>query len=117
MPEVTASMDDRSATDDHDQALESEPIVRVFSNPARVKILVALVDAAGEPFPAGDIVENANISYQTWYDNKDVLVRYGLVEKAGQVGNAMTFRAPMDSEPVQAFVHLYDALIGAADGE
>lgn len=110
---ATADSDD--VLDDVSDAIETEPIVDVFSRPANVRILLALADAAGTELAPGDIIENAGVSRNAWYDNKDRLIDLGLIEPTRTVGNAQVYRARMDGEPMQGFVHLYDAL-GAAEG-
>lgn len=109
MPQNTEAADDDALTDHH-EAMASEPIVEVFSSPANVQILVALVDAGGNDLPASDIMENAGITHQTWYNNYETLIEHGLIEPTRKVGNAQMFRARMQTEPVQGFIHLYDAL-------
>ena len=99
------------ATTDPVEALESEPIVRVFSNPACVRIMVALIDGGpNQDFAASDIVDMAHIGRRTWYKNSEVLMETGLVEKTRQSGNRGMYRANWGSEPVEEFIHLYDAL-------
>lgn len=103
--------DSTDATTDAVEAFESEPIIRVFGNPACVRIMVALIDAGpDQDFAAGEIVELAHIGRRTWYANRDLLLEMGLVEQTRESGNSTMYRANWGSEPVKAFVHLYDAL-------
>lgn len=102
---------------DQEDLLESEPIVRLFSNPSNVRIMVVLVDAAGGPLSPGDIADQANIDRSVWYRNKDELIELGMVEPAGKVGNSETYRARTDTEAYQGFVHLYDGLIDQVDDQ
>lgn len=91
--------------------LETEPIVETFSNPATVKIVTILTGAAGTALTVADIVEQADISKQAFYDNKDNLIRYNLIEQADKAGNATRYKVDLSSEQIQGFMMLRDALI------
>ena len=116
MSEHTSSSNDdmENVTSDPREAFDTEPLIEVFAKPGNVRIMLTLVDAAGNPLPVSDIATSADIDKQTFYNNVDILTSYNLIEEADKVGNATRYRAKMDSETVQAFIHLYDALIGAA---
>lgn len=94
--------------------VESEPIIKVFDNPGAVRIMLALVDTMGNPLPVSDIADVGGITRQTFYNNEERLLRYDLIEQVDKIGNAKRYRAKMESEPVQGFIHLYDAMIEAA---
>lgn len=100
---------------DEDQlaVLEREPIVEVFSNPANVKILTVLNDAAGGAIDVSTLVEQTDISRQAFYDNRDRLLDLGLIEEADKVGNTTRYRVDMASDQMQGFMQLRDALIDA----
>jgi hypothetical protein len=87
-----------------------EPVVELFSNPAVVRIITALVDGGPQDFAPGDICEMAGIARRTWYDNRDLLEAYGFIEETRTAGNTSMYRARHGEEPVEGFVHLYDAL-------
>lgn len=95
-------------------SIKDEPVVEVFSRPAVVKILKVFADGVKTDFPPSDIIEQAEIGRNAWYDNKDILLEYGFIEQTRSVGNPPMYRADTDAEPMQAFIHLYDAL-NAAD--
>lgn len=108
--------DDADATTDAAEAMTTEPVVEVFSRPAAVRILVALADAGGNDLSPGDIADIAGISRNAWYENRDMLLEHGFIEQTRKAGNAKLYAADVDAEPMQAFIHLYDAL-GAHDSE
>lgn len=93
------------------ELLEVEPIVDVFSNPANAKILTVLNDAGGRPLTVSDIVEQTDISKQAFYDNKDTLLKYNLIQEAGKSGNASQYTMELSSEVAQRFVEFRDVLI------
>ncbi|MDG5761341.1 helix-turn-helix domain-containing protein [Natronococcus sp. A-GB1] len=105
---------DIDITTDPDRVFQEEPIIEVFNKPANLRILLILVDAAGAPLTVADIAEQAKVDRQTFYNNEELLLEYGLIERADQVGNAQRYCVDMTSEPVQAFMYLYDAMIDAA---
>lgn len=90
---------------------QTEAVVEVFSRPATVKVLCALLDA-GEEVPAREVIERSGVSHQTFYDNVDVLEGHGLVERAGRVGNVTMYRAVFESPAVEAFETFREALDG-----
>lgn len=102
---------DTDITTDPDRLFQEEPIIEVFNKPANLRILIILIDAAGAPLTVADISEQAKVDRQTFYNNEDLLVKYGLIERADKVGNAQRYRVDMTSEPVQALTYLYDAMI------
>lgn len=99
---------------DEKSLLEREPIVETFRRPANVKILTVLNDAGSSALTVSEIVEQTDISRQAFYDNKDILLKYGLIEEAEKAGNATRYAVDLASDEVQAFMELRDTLIDAA---
>ena len=59
----------------------------------RAAILDVLVEARGQPLSVTQMTrENPNVSSSSFDRHRDDLLAYGVMEKAGKVGNAMTYR-------------------------
>lgn len=96
------------------EIIDSEPVVEAFGRPAAVRIMVILTDGMGAAMPAADIAEQANVTQKSVYNNIGMLAEYGLVEQADEWldgGTKTAWKAPMDAEPVQGFIHLRDAVL------
>ena len=85
MPDTDAKANEEAATMVERQ--EDHPLVELLGNRSRVKIFMALHDAAS-PLNPHDITDTAGISRNAWYDNRDVLLKYGVVEETGKYGNS-----------------------------
>lgn len=105
----------KGAITDPDELIKDEPLIEVFGKPGSIKIMRTLIDGMGAPLPVSDIAEQSGIDTQTFYNNEELLIEYELIERVDKIGNAMRYRAKMESEPVQALMHLYDALLGIED--
>lgn len=84
------------------------PLVEVLTPGAKVKILLALIRLGGEKLNPSGICERAEISYDTWYDHRDDLLAYGVIEEAGQAGNSPLYRVDMDDEIVRRVSEILD---------
>jgi len=89
------------------------PIIEVFNKPGNLRILVTLIQAAGAPMSVASISEQAKVDRQTFYNNEELLLDYGLIEKADKVGNAQRYRVDKENEAIQALQYLYDTMIDA----
>lgn len=70
-----------------EELLQRNPLIRLFDDGPRIRILAVLIDA-GQPLNPTSIVERAQIGERTWYNHKDELLATGIVEEAGQAGNS-----------------------------
>lgn len=102
-----------TATNEINELFESNPIIEVFDKPSNLRVLITLIDAAGMPLTVTDIADQAGIKKQSFYNNEDLLLEYGLIEKAGKVGNAQRYKVDMANDVIQALMQLYDELIDA----
>lgn len=92
---------DTVANRDPETALTTHPLVELLTPRGKVRIIVALLRVRGEKLPVSDICEKAFIGRNTWYDNHEELLTYGVIEEAGTAGNSTLYRANMDSPIVQ----------------
>lgn len=97
--------------EDLDRIFRENPIIEVFNKPSNLRVLVTLIDAGGNPLSVSDIAEQADVDPQTFYNNEDLLLKYGLIEKADKIGNAQRYQVDLSSEPIQALMNLYDTMI------
>jgi len=81
-----------------DGYMENHPLTTLLGDSARIRILIALLEA-GEPLNPTRIVDQAGVdSKTTWYRNKDDLLRSGLVVESGQAGNSPLYRLATEDE-------------------
>jgi DNA-binding MarR family transcriptional regulator len=117
-PSIQATETAEEITEVPSRVFQDNPIIEVFNKPGNLRILITLIDAAGAPLSVADLSEQAKVDPQTFYNNEELLLEYGLIEKADKVGNARRYRVDMTDEPIQALMTLYDAMIDAApDGD
>lgn len=93
--DTVAQLDDEAIVANH-------PLVELLTPRAKVKILVAMIRLQGEKLSPSAICDRAAISSDTWYQNYEELLEYGVIEKAGTAGNSPLYRADMECPAVQA---------------
>lgn len=72
-----------------EESVQDDPLVVLFGDHAKARMLMALLDAHPRTLNPADIVDNAGLgSRQTWYNNKDDLLETGLVGETGSAGNS-----------------------------
>lgn len=84
----------------------NHPLVELLTPRAKVKILTALIRLQGEKLSPSAICDRASISTDTWYQNYEGLLSYGVIEKAGTAGNSPLYRADMDCPAIQSLEQL-----------
>lgn len=113
----------RNATDDVntlesvEEGRQNNPLVRLFGDHSKARILSVLL-SADEPLNPSRITECASMSHGSWYNVKDELLESGLVIQTGHAGNSPLYAVPDDDPRVDA-LRLVEDLTGAAfrDGE
>lgn len=86
---------------DAEAIVANHPLVELLTPRAKVKILVALIRLRGEKLSPSAICDRAAISSDTWYQNYEELLEYGVIEKAGNAGNSPLYRADMDNQAIK----------------
>lgn len=86
----------------------NSPLAEVLTPGAKVKILLALIRLRGEKLNPSGICERAAISHDTWYEHRDDLLAYGVIEEAGHAGNSPLYRVDMDDEIVKRVSEILD---------
>lgn len=90
-PEVVENVED---------LIEQDPLIMLFGDHARARILMALLDAYPQPMNPTAIVEQAQVSRQSWYRHKDQLLQTGMVKEAAKAGNSPLYSlADPDDDP------------------
>jgi hypothetical protein len=74
--------------DNPEDLIERDPLIMLFGDHPRARIVMALLDAYPQPMNPSSIVEKARISRQSWYRHRDQLVKTGLIKEVGQAGNS-----------------------------
>lgn len=79
---------DSEVIDHVEDLIENDPLVRLFGDHPRTRILMALLDAYPRSMNPSSIVDQAKVSRQSWYRHKDELIETGIMEKVGEAGNS-----------------------------
>lgn len=100
--------DDVDIITDIEQLTANSPLVTLFGNHAKTRILHVLL-AAAEPLNPSRICERAGFgSAHSWYSHKDDLLATGLVEQVGNAGNSPLYALVEDDPRVQALDKIHD---------
>lgn len=96
MPENQPAPDDEdapTAITDPEELLKRNPLLRLFDDGPRARILAILLDAE-RPLNPTSITERAHIGERSWYNHKDALIETGIVDEVGQAGNSPLYAVP-----------------------
>ena len=105
--------DDVEIVTDLAQLTADSPLVTLFGNHAKTRILHVLL-AAPEPLNPTRICDRAGFgSAHSWYSHKDDLIATGLVEQVGNAGNSPLFALAKDDPRVEALRKVYELTNGA----
>lgn len=91
------------------------PLVTLFSDKKRVKILAVMLRDHERDLNASDISRMAGIEGSTFYDHIDTLLDYGLVKITREVGNSRMYTINKDSEAAQAIAQFEWTLLDAVN--
>lgn len=107
--DIDAAADGGGETiDNYPDALREDPLVYLFGDHAKTRLLVALLQSP-EPLNPSQIVEQADLESRTsWYRNKDDLFATGLVEQVDKVGNSPKYDIAVDDDRVEWLEKLRD---------
>lgn len=72
-----------------EEMVEHSGIVDLFATPSNAKIFNVMHSSM--PMNAHDIAERAAISRHAFYENRETLLEYGVIEEAGTVGNSTMY--------------------------
>ena len=84
------------ANRDPEAFVTENPLVELLTPGAKVKILLAFMRLRGGKLNPTGIAERAAITQHTWYEHRDDLLDYGVVEEAGSAGNSPLYRVDME---------------------
>lgn len=93
-----------------------QPIAQFAQHPKATTIMQVLVDAGGQELGVSTICDHAGISRDTWYNTREMLIDYGLVEHTRDENGGPLYRARMESGVVTAWQTLRSALREEANG-
>jgi hypothetical protein len=74
--------------DNAEDLIENDPLVMLFGDHPRTRILMAMLDAYPQSMNPSSIVDRANISRQSWYRHQESLLETGLIKQVGNAGNS-----------------------------
>lgn len=80
-------------TTDYEEIMTRDPLIQLFGDNARSRIVAVLVDAE-QPLNPTAITHRAAISRETFYRHRDELEDTGLLVKVGHAGNSPLFAVP-----------------------
>ena len=95
---------------------ERHPIAQFAQHPKATTIMQVLVDAGGQDLGVSTICDHAGISRDTWYNCREMLLDYGLVEHTRDENGGPLYRARMESDVVTAWQTFRAALRDEANG-
>lgn len=90
---------------------DDTPLLAVFGDTGRAKILAALLSEEDRDLNVSDIARIAGVARTTVYDHLDKLQQLGLVEQTREVGESKMYQINEDSELVEHLKHV-EALAG-----
>jgi len=112
--DALAPEDVHHATEDvrskHAAASDDSLLAMIFTPRARARILDALVGAHTEALSAAQICERADVGTSSFDRQKDALLDLGVLEEAGMVGNAQTYRLNR-AHPVAQLLGMLDQVL------
>ena len=88
------------------ESMEQEPFVQLTTPGAKMKIITALLRVHGEKLNMSGICERAGIHHDTWYEHRDDLLKFGVMEEAEPAGNSPMYRANREDPIVKRFVEI-----------
>lgn len=74
--------------DNVEDLIEHDPLIMLFGDHPRARIIMALLNAYPQPMNPSSIVDQANVSRQSWYRHQETLLKTGLVEEVAKAGNS-----------------------------
>lgn len=74
--------------DNVEELIENDPLVMLFGDHPRTRILMAMLDAYPQPMNPSSIVDRANVSRQSWYRHQETLLETGLIRQVAKAGNS-----------------------------
>lgn len=105
-PKVERATDEDGVRDDAgvdtldhvEDLIERDPLIMLFGDHARARIVMAMLDSHPYPQNPASIVEQAQISRQSWYRHKEPLIETGLIKQVSKAGNSPMYAIPSDEE-------------------
>lgn len=78
--------------DDTGTMIERDPIVQLFGNPGRTRIISVFVGDRDREFNVSEIARLADVARSTVYDHLDDLQQLGVIEKAGDTAQGSRYQ-------------------------
>ena len=92
----TGTPRDPEGDDVRQEHVGTDPFIALLTPGARLRILRALMLVRGEKLNVSHICKSAGIHHDTWYQHRDDLLAYGVIEEAAPAGNSPMYRVDMD---------------------
>ena len=104
----TDDLDQRYPADDREEIIESSPLIQVFGDHPRARIIRALLYEHPNPLNPSSIIDAAGLGARSsWYDHKETLLETGLVVERWRAGNSTLYGLPLaDDGRVEAIKRL-----------
>jgi DNA-binding transcriptional ArsR family regulator len=96
----------RSDDNTQEAVADDTVLTDVLGPHAKVKILVALVDANNRDLNASDVARLAGIDRSTFYDHIEDLMAYDLIEVTRRVGNSKMYRIDRENPAAEDLAQL-----------
>lgn len=86
-----------------EDSMEASPFIQLTTPGAKMRILLTMLRVEGEKLNPSAICERSAIHHDTWYEHRDDLLRFGVIEEAEPAGNSPMYRVDMDDPLVTRF--------------
>ena len=89
----TGDDEDINVVDSVEEMIQLHPLIRLFGDHAKTRIVTTLLDMSPKPLNPTAIVEKSGLeSRQSWYSYRDELLESGLIVEEGKAGNSPLYR-------------------------
>lgn len=92
---------ERDARENQSSYSDNAPLVHVFGESGKTKIISALLSERDRDLNVSDISQIGGVARSTVYDNIDELQEMGVVVKTREIGGGPMYQINMDNEMVQ----------------
>lgn len=94
-----------------DSYADESPFMSLFGQPARTKILAALVSERGRDLNVSYVANLAGVARSTVYDHLDDLLELGVIEHSRDMGGSPMYQLNEDSDVADELVRLEGVML------
>ncbi len=91
-----------------EERVSSDPFVELLTPAAKARLILPFLKLRGDRLSPSEVCERASVGRDAWYRHHEDLLKYGIIEEAGNVGNSPMYRSDPDDELVQKLRDVFD---------